>query len=403
MKIGIIGGGPAGMMAALQARHAGAQVLLMDANPAIGRKLAATGSGRGNLSNRQATADKYFCDAPRVLETIFSQFGHIQLLRWLEQHSIFTYTTEDGWTYPVSNLAANVVDILTAHLIQSGVEIISQTLITDIQKVGGGFHLYTADTRRSFAVDRVVVATGGPAYPQLGARDTINAILMKLDHSILPVLPALAPLVTEAGPFHKLQGVRLDAGVSLLAEGKEIGRTFGNIIFTTWGLNGPGVMDLNHLVNLHSSSKLTLYLDLTGGHSAEIDRLINDSRNISMPMIVLLESILPVKLARFILEQSRLKPDISVGECSNKELNAVKEALTHQAVQVKGSKGFKESQLSTGGVPLKEVNAESLESGKCRGLYLAGEVLNVIGPCGGFNLQWAFSSGYVAGKHSVAD
>ena len=403
MKVGIIGGGPAGIIAALQARQAGAQVLLLDANPAIGRKLAATGSGRGNLSNRQATADKYFCDAPRVLETIFSQFGHTQLLNWLEQHGIFTYTTEDGWTYPVSNLAANVVDILTAHLIRSGVEIISQTLITDIQKAGEIFHLSTADTRRSFAVDRVVIATGGPAYPQLGARDTLNATLMKLGHSILPVLPALAPLVTEAGPFHKLQGVRLDAGVSLLAEGKEIGRTFGNIIFTAWGLNGPGVMDLSHLVNLHTSPKLTLSLDLTGRRPAEINRLINDPRNISMPMIILLESILPVKLVRFILEQSGLKADMAVGECSKKELGAVKEALTHQAVQVKGTKGFKESQLSSGGVPLKEVNAESLESRKWRGLYLAGEVLNVIGPCGGFNLQWAFSSGYVAGKHSVAD
>jgi len=403
MKIGVIGGGPAGMIAALQARQAGAQVLLLDANPTIGRKLAATGSGRGNLSNRQANAEKYFCDDPSVLKAVLAQFGHARLLKWLEQHGIPTYTTDDGWTYPVSNMAANVVDILIAHLKHCGVEIHTHTLIIDILKKDNGFLLTTADARRSFTVERVVVTSGGPAYPQLGSRDNLHACLKKLGHSTLPVLPALAPLVTDAVPFQKLQGVRLDAGIRLLADNKEIGKTFGNIIFTAWGLNGPGVMDLSHLVNWHSSSTLTLSLDLTGGQYDEIDRLINDPKNESMPMIVLLESILPIKLARFILEQNGLKTDVVVGDCSKKEINAVKNALTQLLVQVKGTRGFKESQLSTGGVPLKDVNPESLQSLKCRGLYLAGEVLNVIGACGGYNLQWAFSSGYVAGKHSAAD
>lgn len=403
MKTGIIGAGPAGMMAALQACRSGTRVLLLDANPTIGRKLAATGSGRGNLSNRQAAADKYHCDATHVLENIFSQFGHDQLIAWLEQHGVLTQTTEDGWTYPLSNSAANVVDILNSHLVQSGVEIYTQTLITDVQKEGALFHLLTADAKRTFEVDRLIIAAGGPAYPQLGARRTIHTILKKLGHSILPVLPALAPLLTEARSFHRLQGVRLDAGVTLLADGKQIGSTFGNIIFTTWGLNGPGVMDLSHLVSLHPTAELELRLDLSGRHFHKVNQLIHDPANEAMPLVVILESLLPIKMAQFILDQSGLKADSAVGDCSQKEFKVLLKTLTQQVVHVKGTKGFKESQVSTGGVPLKEVHAESLASKKCPGLYLAGEVLNVCGPCGGFNLQWAFSSGYVAGKHCVSD
>ncbi len=399
MKIAIIGAGPAGIMAALEARKKQAEVILIDANPSVGRKLAATGSGRCNLSNTHAHPERYFTSAPEQLSKVFSRFGNKELVDWLENLGIFTYASEDGWVYPLSNSAQNVVDILAAHLNEAGIEKHLQTLITDIQLVGKQFHLSTQDPARSFRADRVIIAAGGPAAPQLGARDNIYTILKRLGQPILPVKPALAPLLTDAKSFHKLQGVRLDAGVTLLADGREIGITIGNIIITSWGLNGPGVMDLSHLVSLHTNEELELRLDFLPNQEPLFQELLHKKNQGSIPVFILLESFLPSKITHFILEQSHLPEDKQINQMTESEFNHLLETLHNQKVTVKGVKGFRDCQLSTGGVPLSEIDPDSMQSLKVNGLFFAGEILDVNGPCGGYNLQWAFTSGFVAGNH----
>ena len=399
MKVAIIGAGPAGMMAALEARKKQAEVVLIDANPSVGRKLAATGSGRCNLTNTQAQAERYYTSSPEKLIKIFSKFGNKELIHWLENLGIFTYTTEDGWVYPLSNSAQNIVDIFAAHLKDAGIEIQLQTLITDIQLNGKQFKCCTQDPSRSFIADQVIVATGGPAYPQLGARENIHSILKRLGQTILPVKPALAPLLTDAKSFHKLQGVRLDAGIALLADGGEIGKTTGNIIFTSWGLNGPGVMDLSYLVSLHSNEKLELRLDFLPNQYGQFKELIQKQIQSNIPLFILMKSFLPSKIAQFILEQCQIPTKKPINQMDKSELATVLHALQNQKVAIKGVKGFKECQLSIGGVPLTEIDPGSMQSLKINGLFFAGEILDVSGPCGGYNLQWAFSSGFVAGSH----
>ena len=401
MKIGIIGAGPAGIMAALEACCSGAQVVLMDANPSIGRKLAATGSGRCNLTNTNISPSRYHSASSEFVKQALSQFGHKELLAWLKTHAIFTYATQDGWVYPITDSAANVVDLLNAQVMEAGVELHLQTLITDIQKDNDRFILHTADVQRSFSVDKVIVATGGPAYPQLGARENIYSILKKLGHTILPVLPALAPLETDMRPIHKLQGVRLDAGVTLLADDKKIGQTFGNIIFTSWGLNGPGVMDLSYLVSLHVDSRLELQVDLIHGRADTLHGLLKSKSSSSMSVLVLLESFLPVKGARWAVEGQGLPLDTPMNKLNATEINKLIGSLQNIKVNVKRTKGFRFSQLSTGGVSLHEVDSHNMQSKLIKGLYFAGEVLDVAGPCGGYNLQWAFTSGYIAGQGSI--
>ena len=399
MRLAIIGGGPAGMIAALEARRHQAEVMLIDANPSVGRKLAATGSGRCNLTNMHAQPGSYHTSSPQNLVRIFSKFGNKDLIAWLDQLGIFTYATQDGWVYPLSNSAQNVADILAAHLSEAGVEIHLQTLITDLQLDGNKFKLFTKDPSHSFSAERVVIATGGPAYPQLGARDNIYTILKRLGHTLLPVKPALAPVLTDAKSFHKLQGVRLDAGVTLISESREIGRTIGNIIFTSWGLNGPGVMDLSHLVSLHDHETLEFRLDFLPNQPERLKELIQKQTHCNLPLLSLLESFLPVKVAYFILERCRIPAEKTIKQMNESEISRVMQTLHNQHVTIKGVKGFKECQLSTGGVPLSEINPDSMQSLKVPGLYLAGEILDVNGPCGGFNLQWAFTSGFVAGSH----
>jgi predicted Rossmann fold flavoprotein len=399
MKTAVIGGGPAGMMAALEARKKQGEVLLMDANPSVGRKLAATGSGRCNLTNSHAQPESYYTSSPNNLIKIFSMFGYKELISWLENLGIFTYTTEDGWVYPLSNSAQNVVDILTANLLESGIEIYPHTFITDLQYNGNIFKLYTQDPCHSFSADRVIIATGGPAFPQLGARENIYSILKQLGHTILPVRPALAPVLMNGKFFHRLQGVRLDVGTTLLAKGKEIGKCIGNIIFTSWGLNGPGVMDLSHLVSLHSNERMELRLDFLPNQDKQLQDLIQKQIKSNIPLFIFLESFLPSKVAYFILEDCQIPQEKPINQINELEISRILQAIHNQKVIIKGVKGFKECQLSTGGVPLSEINPDSMQSLKIKGLFFAGEILDVNGPCGGYNLQWAFTSGFVAGNH----
>jgi predicted Rossmann fold flavoprotein len=399
MKIAIIGAGPAGMSAAIEAARSHADVLLLDANPSPGRKLAATGSGRCNISNRNAQPEKYHGSDPENIALIFRLFGSQELTTWLEELGIFTTASEDGWIYPVSFSAQNVVDILQARLRMSAVEIQAQTLITDILPVDSHFLLSTADKSNAFSADRVIVASGGPAAPQLGARANMQAVLKKMGHSILPVQPALAPLLTFADKFHKLQGVRVDAGVTLRVENKAIDQTIGNIIFTSWGVNGPGVMDLSHLVSQHASNSMELQIDFLPHHPEWLEQMLKKKENQGLELAILLKSLFPAKLVQFLLAECGMEPGKKAGRISLTDQAKLSQTIHQVTVGVKGVKGFKDCQLSTGGVPLAEIHPETMRSTILPDLSLAGEVLDVFGPCGGYNLQWAFSSGCLAGRH----
>lgn len=400
MKIAIIGAGPAGMAASIEAANRGAEILLIDANSRPGRKLSATGSGRCNLSNSHAEASRYHTSHPDQLSKIFDQFDDQKLLDWFEGLSIFTTMTDDGWIYPVSFSAQNVVDILYAHINARKVTLIPHTLITGIQVHDNIFHLSTAEKTNEITVDRVIIATGGPAAPQLGARDNMDAILEKLGHTIQPIKSALAPLLTDARQFHKLQGVRLDAGVRLLENRTEIGKTIGNIIFTSWGINGPGVMDLSYLVGQYETKNLFLKLNFLPrpDQAQKLVKLFSELKNQDLSVSALLKSFFPPKLVQYILEQNDIPTDKTLSVLKADEIASLQNTIHHQMVQIKGIKRFKESQLSTGGVPLSEISVETMQSRIVHGLSLAGEVLDVNGPCGGYNLHWAFASGIIAGR-----
>jgi hypothetical protein len=397
-QVGVIGAGPAGMTAALEACQTKAQVILLDANPTPGRKLAATGSGRANLTNANMRAAKYTCSSLEFVDQALQQFGQPELIHWLKEKGIFTYSSPDGWCYPLSDSAANVAQIFYAHLIASGAKVITQTLITDITPKEDGFRLSTSDPNQSFYVNRLIVACGSPAYPQLGARDNLPPILEKIGHTIHPIQPSLAPLLCDVHPIHKLQGVRLDAGVKLLMEGEVIGETVGNIIFTNWGLNGPGVMDLSHLVNRNKKRTLEIELNLIPQHLPLLNSLLEKRAHDSLPIGTLLGSVLPTKITAWALERTRLPLDCHINQLDKRTIQQLLDGLQHLRLSVKGTKGFKDCQASIGGVAVEEVDAGSMQSQIIPGLFLAGEVLDVSGPCGGYNLQWAFTSGFIAGK-----
>jgi len=395
-SVGIIGAGPAGIMASIVAARAGWQVILFDSNPGVGRKLLVTGGGRCNITNARVHESVYHSGDKSFVRTVLRDFGHQELVSYLEQLCIPLYSTDDGWFYPISNSASNVVDILDAVLDVSGVRKIINTKVTRILREPKGFRIF--DSEKEFFVDRLIVASGGKAYPSLGSSGELFDTLSELGHRIVPVLPALAPIRTDMSAIHALQGVRLDVTASLVKKGSVLGEATGNMIFTSWGVNGPAVMDISHLVNLHQNDGMLLKINFLSRQEYLLRKMVSRYRDGGFPVKALLESVLPQKLCVYSLRRSKIAENEMIGNIAESQLNQLFENLKNFTVKVKGTRDFQFSQVSTGGVDVRQVNPATMESQIVRGLYLAGEVLDVIGPCGGYNLQWAFSSGAIAGR-----
>lgn len=393
------------MMASLQAARQGARVTLFEHNPALGKKLAATGSGRCNITNEGVGAQKYTCASTTWLERIFAAFGVRDLQKTLLEIGVPIQATSDGWYYPLSNSAQTVVNAFESALLQAGVKIRLSSPVRSFTKKGRGFLVWHSigEEARQDRYDRVVLAVGGKAHPALGSRGELFPLLEQSGHSVIPLRPALAPVLADLGELSPLQGMRLDAGASLW-KGKEcLASTAGNLIFTRWGLNGPAVMDLSHHISCRPGEKLILSLDLTHFIRDEFNNLLGRQRDSAMPLRIFLGAFYPPKIGDHYLRLAGLPVDIRFSNLDKASLGRLVRLLSASRLKVKGVRGFEYCQMSSGGVPVTEVDPLTLESCRVSGLYLAGETLDVVGPCGGYNLQFAFSSGALAGRSAASN
>jgi len=400
MKVAIIGAGASGMAAALQAAWQGADVTLFERNDQPGRKLLVTGSGRCNISNAAAAAEKYTCADPAWMADLLARFGVQDVIAWLAALGIPVRQTSDGWYYPLSDSAQSVVEAFSGALRLAGVNLAASARVTSIRARGQGFTVsYSRDqAEQQAAFDRVVVAAGGRAQPALGSRGELFPELERLGHTVLPLRPALAPVLADLGGLQPLQGMRLDAGVTLWQGSRCLSGTRGNLIFTKWGLNGPAVMDLSHHVSARPQANLHLSLDALAFVQDEFDRLLAQKRTSRLPARVFLGAFFPPRAAGIFLKNARLPEEAPLGQVEDSALEHLVKYLKDIRLPVKGLRGFEYCQLSAGGVPVNQADPLTLESRLVKGLFLAGETLDVVGPCGGYNLQFAFSSGVLAGK-----
>ena len=304
----IIGAGPSGMIAALFAARKDTAVTLIDSNAQVGRKLLVTGSGRANLTNHAVSASRYTCSDPAWLETLFRQFGPDDLIHFLQDElNLLTYSTADGWVYPVSESAHAVVTAFASALQRAGVNLLPEHKVTTIRKTDTGFLLSFANAP-DLVCSTLLVSAGGKAYPTLGSRGECFPSLAALGHTVIPLVPALGPLNADMRHLQQLQGVRLDAHVALVDGENILAETNGNLIFTQWGLNGPAVMDLSHLVARRPDADLTLRINFLPAHEAQVRALIQSHRQEPVPLEVLPGSSLPPKLSAFLIERAGLKP-----------------------------------------------------------------------------------------------
>ena len=219
-----------------------------------------------------------------------------------------------------------------------------------------------------------------------------------MGHSIVPLRPALAPVTAEMKPWQKLRGLRLDARASLYENGSLLAETTGNLIFTDWGMNGPAVMDLSHLVSARQGAKMELHLNPLFDREERLRDLMREFRRTPTPLTTLLSSAVPPKLAAVILPMSKIPPEATLDRLNDEQVEKVLRLLKAMPFAITGVRGFDYCQVTSGGVPTSEVDPQTMRSLKVPGLSLAGETIDVIGPCGGYNLQFAFSSGAIAGK-----
>jgi len=401
----VIGGGAAGLMAAGQAAIAGARVILLEKMKQPGRKICISGKGRCNITNSAPVTDfiEHFGKNGRFLRQAFSRFFSTELITFFEENGLPVSLERGGRYFPTSGKAPDILKIFLTWLTQLNVEIRDNCPAKDILVTDGKVSGVTT-SRGNIDCDSVIIATGGASYPATGSTGDGYTLAKKMGHTIVPIRPALVPLEVQDGIHPALAGLELrNIGVQLLINGKKKQQLFGELHFIKTGVSGPTILTLSGdaVDALQKSDKVHLAIDLKAALSEQkLDaRLIRDFQKRTKEHFGdVLRGLLPAQLVPLCLEQTNIPANRLAGEISKKERKTLLHWLKDLRLEVSGYRSFKEAIVTAGGVTLREVNPRTMESEIIPGLYLAGEVLDLNGNTGGYNLQAAFSTGWLAGR-----
>ena len=398
MKVLVIGGGASGMMAALTAAEdPHNQVTLLERQSRVGRKLLATGNGRCNLSNLHADVSHYHGQHPDFVQPAFGQFSVADTLAFFRSIGLLTVTEDSGKIYPFSDQSNSVVDVLRFALEQRGVHLCCSSEVQSIRKKARGYTVQTADD--SYFGDKVIVACGGAAGGKLGGTDLGYRLLQSLGHSVTALHPSLVQMKTDVSATRSLKGVRADAGILLKRNGKTVATNTGEVQFTDFGISGPAIFELSR--QIADGGDMVLLLDFLRPYSQEeVLQYLRDKQQAvpSLPLEEFLTGCLHNRLGRVILKAAGFDLTRTVEALTEDELVAICHHIKFFPLTVTGVMGLEQAQVTAGGVPTSEFRADTLESRLAPNLYATGEVLDIDGDCGGYNLQWAWSSGRLAGR-----
>ena len=404
----IIGGGAAGMLAAGCASQSGADTLLVEKKSTLGRKLAITGKGRCNLTNSAELAEfiKHFGRNGKFLRPAFSQFFSHDLVDLLNSLGVPTDVERGGRIFPVSEQAPDVVRALNQWVRQSGVEILTGISIADLKLTNGHIIGVETDDGNAISAKTVIIATGGLSYPATGSTGDGYRLAQSVGHTIIPTRPALVPLNTADDIAPRLQGLSLkNVSAGMWLNGRKQAELFGEMLFTHFGLSGPIVLTLSReFVNARKSDpngELILAIDLKPALDPGKldDRLLRDlDANGKKKFHTVIKGLVPGKLADLLPELIDVDPDKLCHQITSEERRRLRNILKRFEFKIKGPRSIKEAIVTAGGVSLKEVDPKTMQSKIVPGLFLSGEVLDIDGDTGGFNLQAAFSTGWLAGR-----
>lgn len=393
------------MMAAGQAAHGGNRVVLLEKMNQPGNKIRISGKGRCNLTNDTDVHDfiSHFNRAGKFLYQPFSHFFAPQLISFFEERGVRLVTERGQRVFPASGKSSEVISSLMTWLEECGVDIRTSTPVTDLLVKDGSIAGLTT-TRERLSCDAVILATGGKTYPATGSTGDGYSLATRVGHSLTPLRPALIPLIVEDQRLQELAGLDLkNVGMRIYVNGKRTISDFGEMGFTRFGIGGPIVLtnSLHVVDNLRAGKKVTIALDLKPAlDEAKLDRrLLRDFQERHQePLHSLLRGLLPQQLCAIALTSCDLDGDKVGGTITAKERNRLRGWLKNFRLNISGHRPLKEAIITAGGVKLSEIDPYSMASKKLAGLYLTGELLDINGETGGYNLQAAFSTGWLAGR-----
>jgi len=404
MKVAIIGAGAAGIIAGITAKRENKNIHidLFDINNGIGKKILASGNGRCNISNIDCRVQNYIGENPSFVEFALKQFDFNAFKKFCKSIGLLLDIKEDGKVYPLSNEAKSVVNLLSSAIESLNINTILETKITDIKKENDKF-IVVSEEKEFKDYDKVLISSGLAAAPQLKATEDGMNIATNFGHTFNLTYPSLVGLHTDFENSSKIQGVKKEAQVSLYIDGQKENEIIGDVLFTKYGVSGFAILDISQ----YAVYPLSLYQDV----QISINLFPNLSRNEVLGMVEslfktlpnqeaveLLTGIVSNKLAAILLEISKIDKQSKAKDINAKQIRAIVNTLINWRFKITDTQGFKHAEASGGGVRTDEVDEKTYESKKCSGLYFAGEVLDIVGNRGGYNLQFAWASGYLAGK-----
>ena len=399
MRVGIIGAGASGMAAALAAaENPDVSVIIMERQSRVGRKLQATGNGRCNLSNIHALRGGYHGESPDFVLPAMQTFDPERTLQWFADLGLYTVTEPSGKVYPYSDQANSVVDVLRLNLEKPNIALKLGFEVEKIQKTDAGFAVI--GNEETVICDRLIIACGGLAGSKLGGTMSGYKLLAKLGHKSTRLRPSLVQIKTDWCNVAALKGVRANCHVRILKDGALFCESTGELQLTEQGVSGPVVFEISRDV-CYGGGEWTAVLDfLPGWDTEKLSAELEKRRNSELPMEELLTGILHNRLGRVLTKTAGIKGKNLAKELNNREIEAVCQTVKALEIGLTEPLGMDSAQVTAGGVLTEQFDANTMESRLIPGLYACGEVLDIDGDCGGYNLQWAWSSGRCAGLHA---
>lgn len=406
MTIVVIGAGAAGLIAAGKASENADRVILIEKNEFVGKKLRITGKGRCNLTNN-ADIEDFIKQYPRNAKFMYSalyNFTNYDIIQLVEKYGVKTKVERGGRVFPESDKAADVVKALRKYALSNGAEIIQdevKSLIIENGEIKG-----VKTRKREIKADRVIVCTGGKSYPKTGSTGDGYKFASAAGHTVTEPKASLIPLITEEKWVKDLMGLSLRniRITAYNAKNKKVFSDFGEMLFTHFGISGPVVLSMSAYLNNIGKEKYKIEIDLKSALDEEKlnARIMRDFEKYNKKHIInALDDLLPKALIPVVIDMAGIEPHKEVNEITREERAALVHALKHFTLTAVGVRPVDEAIVTSGGVSVKEINPSTMESKLVKGLYFAGEVIDIDGYTGGFNLQAAFSTGYLAGESAA--
>lgn len=403
-KIIVVGGGAAGMMAALSAKQNGGDVLILERNERVGKKLLATGNGRCNYTNKNLTINNYHGSNPKFAYSALTELNVDKTIEFFEKMGITPAVEDNGKVFPLSFQSSSMLDIFRYQIEEEEIELITEAHVQEIKKQNK-FVVILKD-KRTFECDKVIIATGGMALPSSGSDGNGYTLCKKLGHTATEIFPGLVQLKLESPYLKQLDGVKFVGKAEAYIDNRCILEDNGDILFTSYGISGPPILQLSRTIldYMNKGKDVNLKVSIINTKTKEelADYLINRFHNMANKTIELgLVGLINKRLILPILKETNIDKNKNVLSLSKDEIKSLANILTSWVFKVIGSQSWGNAQVTAGGINTDEIDHKTMESKIVKGVFIVGELLDIDGDCGGFNLQWAWSSGYVAGLNAA--